>query len=83
MNSEKSYAKTLKIVAENLQFLRRSRGLSQTDMGELGFDVRHIQRIESGDHSTSLYTLQRLADAYKVNIQEIFKKRSKKIVKAK
>jgi len=52
-------------------------------MGELGFDVRHIQRIESGDHSTSLYTLQRLADAYKVNIQEIFKKRSKKIVKAK
>nr|BFD58928.1 hypothetical protein CKG001_10350 [Bdellovibrio sp. CKG001] len=73
MASEKKYEKTLTRVGTNIKRLRKARGLSQQDMVDMGYNLRHIQRIESGSHSVNLYTLQKIADDLRSDISELFK----------
>ena len=70
---EKSYEKLLVTIAKNLKRVRKERGLSQPKMAKLGFDVRNYQRLESGEHSASLFTLHKLAQTFKVEMEEFFK----------
>ncbi len=49
------------------------KGLSQTDMVDYGFETRNYQRIESGNHSPSLFTLHRLALVFQCEITDFFK----------
>jgi transcriptional regulator with XRE-family HTH domain len=70
---EAKYSKLLGKVAANIKRVRKSKNLSQPDMEKLGFDLRNFQRLESGHHSPSLYTLHKLAIAYKVDVIEFFR----------
>jgi len=70
---ERSYEKILVKVAENIKKIRKSKGISQLGMEKFGFDVRNYQRLESGSHSPSLYTLHKLAASFKVEIEDFFK----------
>ena len=47
--------------------------LSQGMIADMGFDLRHLQRIESGSASPTVYTIQKLADLLGVDISELFK----------
>jgi transcriptional regulator with XRE-family HTH domain len=50
--------------------LRDSQGLTQEDMMERGFSLRHYQRIEAG-RSVTLRTLWKLAGAFGVQPREL------------
>lgn len=51
---------------KRVRALRRARGLTQEDMMDLGFVLRHYQRIEAG-RSITLQTLWKLARAFGVS----------------
>jgi transcriptional regulator with XRE-family HTH domain len=70
---DSKYDKLLKRIAINIKILRKSRGLSQRNMEAFGFDLRNYQRLEAGKHSPSVYTLHKLALAFRVDITEIIK----------
>ncbi len=70
-----SYKRLLKRMAHNIQEIRSKKGLTQEDMTALGFERRWFQRIESGSHSVSLPTLDRLAKALKVDVSVFFKQK--------
>lgn len=67
------YWRLVKRVAGNIQRIRELHKLTQEDMHDLGFERRWYQRIESGRHSVSLPTLDKIARALKVDIGEFFK----------
>ncbi|WP_157684765.1 helix-turn-helix domain-containing protein [Bdellovibrio bacteriovorus] len=67
------YDKLLIRIAANIKSLRKAQGLSQRNMEAFGFDLRNYQRLEAGHHSPSLYTLHKLALAFRVDISEIIK----------
>lgn len=69
---EAKYNKLLTKVAVNLKRIRKSRKLSQARMESFGFDLRNYQRLESGHHSPSLYTLYKLSIAFKVDVADFF-----------
>ncbi|OYZ24219.1 MAG: hypothetical protein B7Y39_01995 [Bdellovibrio sp. 28-41-41] len=71
-SDENKYKKILLGLGANLKKCRKSRKLSQTDMTEYGFELRNYQRIESGRHSPSLYTLHRLAIVFRCEIKDFF-----------
>lgn len=60
-------------VAGNIRRIRHDKDLTQEDMLSLGIERRWFQRIESGEYSVSLPTLDRVARAFKVDISEFFK----------
>ena len=60
------------MLAKKVQELRLSHDLTQEDMRELGFAYRHYQRIEAGEKDLRLTTLNRLANAFKVSLRELF-----------
>lgn len=70
---EKRYDKVMLRIAENIKKIRKSKGLSQRNMENHGFDLRNYQRLEAGNHSPSLYTLHKLSIAFRVDIGEFFK----------
>lgn len=70
---EIKYEKLLKSVASNLKRIRKTKNLSQANMEKFGFDLRNYQRLESGQHSPSLFTLHKLSVTFKVDIEEFFK----------
>ncbi|KYG64601.1 hypothetical protein AZI85_04105 [Bdellovibrio bacteriovorus] len=59
-------------IAVNIKRIRKNKGLSQRNMEDFGFDLRNYQRLEAGNHSPSLYTLHKLALAFRVEISEFF-----------
>ena len=65
------YDKLLKRIAVNIKAFRKARGLSQRNMEAFGFDLRNYQRLEAGKHSPSLYTLHKLALAFRVDVSEL------------
>lgn len=75
-NTEKNYSKLLKHLAQNVKDARAKNNLRQSDMIEFGFSERFIQKIESGVYSPNLYTIHRLAEAFDVNIEKLFKNNS-------
>lgn len=54
----------------HVRALREARALTQEDMMDLGFSLRHYQRIEAG-RSITLRTMWKLAKAFKVPPREI------------
>jgi transcriptional regulator with XRE-family HTH domain len=58
-------------VGRRVQQLRLERHLTQEDMSDRGFVVRHYQRIEAG-RSVTLRTVWKLARAFGVPVREIF-----------
>ena len=54
----------------HVRALREARALTQEDMMDLGFSLRHYQRIEAG-RSITLRTMWKLAKAVKVPPREI------------
>lgn len=53
-------------LGQRVRALRKERGLTQEDMMEHGFVLRHYQRIEAGQ-SITLHTLWKLARAFDVS----------------
>lgn len=60
-----------KRLARNVRQLRQSRGLSMEDAAQEIMSWRQWQRIESGDHSSTLRTVAKLADALDVDPVEL------------
>jgi transcriptional regulator with XRE-family HTH domain len=71
MGEDRDYSRLLKQVSQNITRLRKARGLTQEDMIRYGFNYRHYQKLESGKHSLSLYTLHRLGKAFRVSVQAL------------
>lgn len=71
---EDKYQKLLVKVARNIKRVRKAKGYSQPAMTKFGFDLRNYQRLEAGTHSPSLYTLHKLAVAFRVDVCEFFKR---------
>lgn len=66
----------LKNVGRNIKRIRENKGLSQVDLiGKMDglFDPTNISRIEAGRNNSTIYTLQRIADALEVPLVEIVK----------
>ncbi len=61
-----------RLVAKKVQKLRLEEGLTQEDMRDHGFAYRHYQRIEAGEKDLRLSTLNRLANAFKVSVKNLF-----------
>lgn len=73
MPKEVSYEKMLKKIAKNIKLLRGNKGLTQEDMVSHGFNYRHYQKLESGEHSPSLSSLHRLAKVFNTTVSDILK----------
>lgn len=58
------------LFGRRVRALREARALTQEDMMDLGFSLRHYQRIEAG-RSVTLRTVWKLAKAFKVQPREI------------
>lgn len=67
------YWKLMRRVALNIRRVRENKKFTQEDMMALGIERRWFQRIESGEYSVSLPTLDRVSRALKVDISEFFK----------
>ncbi len=66
----------LKNIGRNIKNIRENKGLSQVDLiGKMDglFDPTNISRIEAGRNNPTIYTLQRIADALEVSLEEIVK----------
>jgi transcriptional regulator with XRE-family HTH domain len=66
----------LKNIGRNIKKIRESKGLSQVDLiGKMDglFDPTNISRIEAGRNNPTIYTLQRIADALEVSLEDIVK----------
>lgn len=73
MASEKNYQVTLSRISANIKRIRKKQGLSQSDVADLGFDLRAFQRLENGQSSPTVYTVQKVADCLGVDISVLFK----------
>lgn len=69
----KSYEELLSKVANNIKTIRTSKGLTQQNMAEEGFNYRYYQKIESGRQSLNLETLHRIAVILRVEVSDFFK----------
>jgi transcriptional regulator with XRE-family HTH domain len=72
VTDRKSYETLLKEVARRIKKARLARGLTQEDMVRHGFNYRHYQRFESGEHSFGLYSLFRIAKALGIKLRDLF-----------
>ena len=64
---------TRKLLGIRIQELRKIRGLTQDQLSEkVGIDAKHISRIEVGRSFPSLDTLEKLANALKVELHAFF-----------
>ena len=69
---EQKFDKLLLRISGNIKRIRKAKGMPQRKMEEFGFDLRNYQRLEAGKHSPSLFTLHKLANAWKIDISEFF-----------
>ena len=61
-----------RLVGDRIRQLRRDRGWTQQEMSErFGFNYKHYQRIEQGQQNLELATLNKLAAAFEIPINEI------------
>ncbi len=67
---EEPFQRFCKVFGQRVRALRERHGLTQEDMMERGFSLRHYQRIEAG-RSVTLRTMWKLAKAFKVQPREI------------
>ena len=70
--SEESYATENNWFGQRLRSLRKQRGLSQTELGELSeIHFSHISRYERGAAQPTADTLKRLSEALKVSVAHL------------
>lgn len=63
----------LKLIGQRVRDLRKQRGLSQEQLGELsGFHFSYIGGLERGQKNVSLLNLDKIADALEVPLHEVF-----------
>lgn len=62
---DRSFERFCESFGRRVRALRERRGLTQEDMMERGFSIRHYQRIEAG-RSVTLRTIWKLARAFDV-----------------
>lgn len=61
------------LIAKRIKQLRKSRGLTQAELAEMiGRDTKHISKLEIAGSYPSIETLDRIAQALKVEIKEFF-----------
>lgn len=61
-------------VGERIRFLREQRNLSLHQLAvEAEISKNQVWRIEQSEHNTSLVTLNRIAVALKIDLEELFK----------
>lgn len=64
---------TKKLLGVRIKELRKIRGLSQEQLsGKIDIDPKHLSRIESGRSFPSFDTLEKLANALKVDLRDFF-----------
>ena len=64
----------LRRLGKRCRQLRKDRGLSQLDMvRDHGFSLSHYQKIERGALDARLSTLQRVAEAFGVDVSELLR----------
>jgi transcriptional regulator with XRE-family HTH domain len=61
-----------KFIGTRLKEVRKAKGLSQRELGELGINHKYYQRIEAGKVNLTLGSLQKLASALGVRVLELF-----------
>ena len=63
----------LKVVGNNIKNYRESKGLTQVELAELAdLHRNYIVTVEKGERNLSILSLQKIADALKLNIQRLF-----------
>lgn len=72
VEADAKYRKVIERVAHNIKRIRLARKLTQEDMADFGFSYRWYQKVESGKYSPNLYSLHRIAYAFKVDIKRFF-----------
>jgi transcriptional regulator with XRE-family HTH domain len=70
---DRSFDRFCESFGQRVRSLRERRGLTQEDMMERGFSLRHYQRIEAG-RSVTLRTIWKLARALDVNPWDVLPK---------
>ena len=63
----------LKLFGKRIKELRKQKKLTQEQLGELvGIDYKQIGNIETGTYFTTMPTLEKIAKALDVEIEELF-----------
>ena len=63
-----------KRVGEKIRLLRRQRGLSQEKLAEMiKMDFTSVNELENGKRNPSLKTVNKIARALKVPVEDLFK----------
>ena len=63
----------MRMVGKRIKELRLARGLKQEEMCQFGFEYKYYQRIEYGQKNLSLKTLNKLAKAFAVKVEDLFR----------
>jgi transcriptional regulator with XRE-family HTH domain len=63
----------MRLVGKRVRELRLARGLKQEEMCQFGLEYKYYQRIEYGQKNLSLKTLNKLAKAFGVEMEELFR----------
>ena len=63
----------MRLVGKRVRQLRLDRGLKQEEMCQFGFEYKYYQRIEYGQKNLTLKTLNKLAKAFGVKVEELFR----------
>ena len=64
---------TLELLGARIREIRKASKLSQEQLAEkVNVDFRHISRLELGNNSPPIETLERIAQALNVEIKELF-----------
>lgn len=62
-----------KIVGERVRFLRKEKGLTQTQLAELvGKDRQYLYKIEKGKVTANIVTISCLAQALEITLKDFF-----------
>jgi XRE family transcriptional regulator, regulator of sulfur utilization len=63
----------LKVVGNNIKTYRESKGLTQVELADLSeLHRNYIVAVEKGERNLSILSLQKIADALKIDIQRLF-----------
>ncbi len=65
-------AKLPELLGNRLRQARKQKGLRQEDLESLGISYKYYQKIEAGKANITLQTIEKIADALEISIEELF-----------
>ena len=65
-------AKLAQLIGSRIREIRKAKGLRQEDMEQFGIGYKYYQKIESGKANITLGTIEKVAEALKIDVQELF-----------